>query len=56
LSATDVSGKKVLVLASDFIDEEKAKKMIKVFLTTDFSGEQRFTDRLQKVSEIEKKN
>ena len=46
----------VLVIATDYISEENAKKMIKVFLTTEFSGEQRFTDRLQKVEAIEKKN
>ena len=46
----------VLVIATDYTEEEKAKKMVEVFLTTDFSGEPRFTDRLQKVSEIEKKN
>jgi len=46
----------VLVIATDYTDEEKARKMIEAFLTTDFSGEQRFVDRLQKVEEIEKKN
>lgn len=46
----------VLVIATDYINEEKAKKMVEVFLTTEFSGESRFTNRLEKIEEIEKKN
>lgn len=46
----------VLVIATDYINEEKAKKMVEVFLTTEFSGASRFTNRLEKIEEIEKKN
>jgi len=56
LSARADDNINILVIATDYTSEESVKKMIAVFLTTEFSGEQRFTDRLQKVSEIEKKN
>lgn len=45
-----------LVIASDFTNEEDAKEMIKVFLETKFSGEERFNKRLKDISNIEKNN
>jgi ribose 5-phosphate isomerase B len=43
----------VLSLAADFITEEDALKIVKVFLETPFAGEERFKRRLQKISDIE---
>ena len=43
----------VLALGADFLDEEQAKKILSVWLQTDFSGEERHQRRLQKISEIE---
>ena len=44
----------VLSLASDFISEEKAKEIIKIWLETPFSGLERYARRLTKIKEIEK--
>lgn len=46
----------VLALASDFTPEEEAKEIIKTFLDTEFSDEERFNRRLKEVSEVEKQN
>jgi len=43
----------VLCLASDFISEEDAKKIIGVFMATPFGAEERHKRRLGKISEIE---
>jgi len=43
----------VLCLASDFIDEEQAKKIVKVFLITHFDNKENHLRRLQKIEEIE---
>lgn len=38
-----------LALAADFIDEEKAKNLIKIFLETPFSGEEKHKRRIEKI-------
>lgn len=45
----------VLSLASDFTSEVAAQKMVAVFLETPFDSEPRHQRRLDKISEIEKK-
>ena len=45
----------VLCLASDFIDEEQAKKIVKVFLITPFDHKENHLRRLQKIEELEDK-
>lgn len=44
----------VLVLPSDWIDAEKAKKIAKVFLETEFSREERHVRRLEKIERLER--
>ena len=46
----------VLALASDFISEEEAREMVKVFLDTEFADAERFNRRLKEVGEIEEEN
>ena len=43
----------VLALAADYLDEEKAKAIIKSFLQAKFSGEERHVRRLGKIKELE---
>jgi len=43
----------ILCLAADFLDEETASKIIKTWLATPFSGENKFRQRLQKISDLE---
>lgn len=43
----------VLAIAADYTSEKDAKEMIKVFLETPFSGEERHERRIEKISEIE---
>ncbi len=43
----------VLCLAADFLDEETAGKIVKTWLATPFSGENKFRQRIQKISELE---
>lgn len=43
----------VLAIAADYTSEIDAKEMIKVFLETPFSGEERHKRRIQKISKIE---
>jgi len=45
----------VLCLASDFINEEQAKKIVKVFLITPFNHKENHLRRLQKIEELEDK-
>lgn len=45
----------VLSLGSEFVDFEKAKMLIKIFLNTPFSKEPRHQRRLDEIAEIEKK-
>lgn len=44
----------VISLPADILDEEKAWGLVKTFLTTPFSGEERHKRRLEKMAEIEK--
>ncbi len=44
----------VLSLAASFTRDEDAKKMLAVFLKTDFKGEARHLRRLNKINQIEK--
>ena len=39
-----------MAIPSDYIEEEKIKEMVKVMLETDFSGEERFKRRVEKLS------
>ncbi len=43
----------VLTFAADFVSNEDAAKITKVFLETPFSGEERHRRRLEKISDIE---
>lgn len=42
----------VLALAADYIDAETAKEMVKSFLATEFSGEERYQRRLLKIEQL----
>ncbi|MEK7181377.1 MAG: RpiB/LacA/LacB family sugar-phosphate isomerase [Patescibacteria group bacterium] len=44
----------VLSIAANFTKDEEASAMLKVFLETQFSGEERYKRRIEKISEIEK--
>lgn len=44
----------VLSLAADFLTETESKKVVQVWLQTDFSGEERHRRRLEKIEKIEK--
>ncbi len=46
----------ILVIASDFTSEEEAKKMLDVFIKTDFSGKARHKRRLTEISRLEENN
>lgn len=41
-----------LSLPADILEEKKMKKMVKTFLETEFSGEERHARRLKKIEEI----
>lgn len=43
----------VLAIAADHTSEEQAKEIVKVFLETDFSGEERHKRRLEKIEKYE---
>lgn len=43
----------VLSLASDFTSEEDAKNIVDVFLSTPFSGAERYVRRIQKIVQVE---
>ncbi|MBI5079456.1 RpiB/LacA/LacB family sugar-phosphate isomerase [Candidatus Wolfebacteria bacterium] len=45
----------ILALAADFLSEEVAKNIAKIWLETPFSGEERHKRRLAKIKEIEQK-
>ncbi len=45
----------VLSIAANFTKDEEASAMLKVFLETEFSGEERYKRRIKKISEIEKR-
>lgn len=40
-----------LSLPADYLDLEKAKELVRAFLETDFSGEERFSRRIHKLEE-----
>ncbi len=46
----------VLCLPADFLTPEKANKIVHIWLSTPFSGEERFRRRLNKISILEAKN
>ena len=43
----------VIALGSDFVDFEQAKKIVKMAIETDFSGEERHKRRVDKITEYE---
>jgi len=43
----------VVVLPADFMDDQKALGIVRVFLQTDFSGAQRHTRRVEQLAEME---
>jgi ribose 5-phosphate isomerase B len=44
----------VLILAADWVAPNEAREVVKIFLETKFSGEERNERRIQKITEIEK--
>lgn len=46
----------VLVLASDWLKEDEAKKIVKIWLESEFSGVDRHIRRIDKISAIENEN
>ena len=45
----------ILALSGDFISDREVKKILKVWLETEFSGEERHKRRLKQIEEYEKK-
>jgi ribose 5-phosphate isomerase B len=43
----------ILSLGSEFVDFDKAEKLVKIFLETNFSGEERHKRRLKEISDLE---
>ena len=43
----------IIGLSGDWLDEEKAKQIVKTFLTTEFTKEERHQRRIDKISEME---
>jgi len=46
----------VLSLASDYISEDQAIKIVGIFLETEFSGEERHSRRIKEINKIENNN
>lgn len=46
----------VLALPADIVDLEEAYRIVKIFLETEFSGEERHERRIKKIQEIEEGN
>lgn len=44
----------VLCLPADFLSQEKAEKIVKIWLETEFSGEERHKRRIKKIHYLEK--
>jgi len=44
-----------LILSSDYIDVPEAKKVVSMWLATEFSGEERFQRRIDKITAYENK-
>ena len=45
-----------LALAADHTNEEMAKEIVKIFLDTEFSGEERYKRRIHEIADIEQEN
>lgn len=45
----------VVALSGDWLPDEEAKKVLKVWLETEFSGEERHVRRIKRISEFENK-
>ncbi len=45
----------VLALAADFLSAKRAKKIVRVFLETEFSRQPRYQRRLKQIADLEKK-
>lgn len=43
----------ILALSADYTEEKKAQKIVKIFLETKFSGEERHVRRIAKIKELE---
>ena len=43
----------ILALGGRVVSEEKAKKLVEIFLTTEFSGDERHIRRINQITEIE---
>lgn len=46
----------ILTLGADFLSEEQAKNILKIFLETKFSGEERHLRRINKITNLENNN
>lgn len=46
----------ILTLASDFVSEDLAKEIVKVWLETPFGGAERYVRRIEKIKKIEESN
>jgi ribose 5-phosphate isomerase B len=46
----------ILVLAADYVNEDRAKKMLEAFLKTEFDGKKRHAKRLEEIKRIEANN
>ncbi len=46
----------ILTIASNFVSEESAKNLVKVFLETPLNPEERYSRRLQKIQQLEDGN
>lgn len=46
----------MISLPADILDEEEGFEILKAFLTTDFSGEERHERRLKELEEVEREN
>ncbi len=55
-TARDHNDANVLSLGADYIELDKAKKVVETFLKTPFSEAKRHTRRLRKINEYEKSN
>lgn len=55
MSARNDDDANVLVLPADFVDEDKSKKIVSVWLQTQFDGKERRVRRIKKIGELELK-